>query len=707
MIFPPSPTEGACTRLVLSEVGVGDDIANVLAVLDTQKPQQYESVSALYQRPTPLLVEHALNVFTRPSLRGFRLVEDLRDITLPTGWTGRFVLEKQPEVSETSLTYTAHDAEAGLRLETCVESLVGGSLRIRHTLTNIGEGIFALEGLDVSVPLADNQTEIMDFTGRHEHERNPQRHTVSDGIWSREFRWGKTGFEGPIFIAGTEGFNFSQGSVLMVQPAWSGNTELYVQRDNAQKAMMCAGELLQPGEIMLHEGERYSTPWIMVTASNEGLDGAAASLHIWERSLPAHPTSQPVTLNVWEGVMFDHNLETLLELARRASRIGVERYVLDDGWFHLRRDDRAGLGDWWVDTDVWEHGLNPLIDVVHSEGMQFGLWFEPEMVNPDSDLYREHPDWVLRGEERVPLLQRHQLVLDLSNEQAFNHVYTAISNVLSQYSIDYIKWDHNRYLLEAGTPTGHLAPTIHNQTQNFYRLLDKLREAFPNIDWESCASGGSRIDTGVVEKIQRFWTSDMTDALSRQKIQRWTMQNIAPEYLGAHISQPTSQQTGRTYSLAFRAGTAVFYSFGIEWDITKASEADLQQLAEWIDWYKQHRDFLHSGSSVRLDTADPSVIAYGVIAPDKSRAILAHAQYEESESNRGVFLRVPGLQPDALYDVQWCGPEKAAAALEPIDDYGPIGKQLMSGAALAAVGMRIPRCRPETLRLIEIVEQAQ
>lgn len=715
MLFPSVSVPGELTRIALSDVHAGDDLPNVNALLSTDDPTAYADAPESTPRAVPLLTEHALNTFTRPGLRGFRItVDDAEDeasaadfaalMQLGGGWTPRFAIAQEPEVSDRRLAYRAVDESAGLELGTELESLAGGSLRIRHTLTNRADSPYVVQGLDVSVPLADNQTELLDFTGRHERERQPQRHTIADGIWSREFRWGKTGFEGPLFVAGTPGFDFAHGSVLMVQPAWSGNNELYVQRDMAQIATVSAGELLEPGEIVLRQGESYATPWIMVTASNSGLDGAAASLHQWERSLPAHPRRQPVVLNVWEGVMFDHNLDALLEIARRAAAIGVERYVLDDGWFHLRRDDHAGLGDWWVDPDVWPEGLHPLVDFVHEQGMQFGLWFEPEMVNPDSDLYREHPDWVLQAAPRTPILQRHQLVLDLANPEAFDHVYRAIHDVLSQYRIDYIKWDHNRYLLEAGSNLHGGAASIHNQTVAYYRLLDKLRADFPDIEWESCASGGGRIDTGVIEHVQRCWTSDMTDALSRQCIQRWTVQNIAPEYLGAHISQPTSQQTGRTYSVAFRAATAVFHSFGIEWDITKASDADLQELASWIVWYKANRDFLHSGRFVRLDVADPAVLAHGVVAADGSRALIAHVQYEESSSNRGVWLRVPGLDADARYALRWVGPEPARASLEPIDPLGPVGSRSVSGAWLASPGVRVPRCRPETVRLVEIVK---
>lgn len=226
-------------------------------------------------------------------------------------------------------------------------------------------------------------------------------------------------------------------------------------------------------------------------------------------------------LSILVPLYFDQDPDVVLDLVGRAARLGVERFVLDDGWFHARRTDTAGLGDWWVDRSVWPDGLKPLADAVHAHGMEFGLWFEPEMVNPDSDLFRAHPDWILQASGRMPLPHRNQQVLDLTNPDAFAHVFEQISTVLGECGVDYVKWDHNRDLLEAGTNTRGGAPAVHEQTVAYYRLLDTLRGRFPNIQWESCASGGGRIDLDVIEHVERVWTSDMTDALSRQRIQPW------------------------------------------------------------------------------------------------------------------------------------------------------------------------------------------
>jgi alpha-galactosidase len=386
----------------------------------------------------------------------------------------------------------------------------------------------------------------------------------------------------------------------------------------------------------------------------------------------------------------------------------VERFVLDDGWFRGRRHDRTGLGDWWVDEQVWPDGLHPLIDHVRGLGMQFGLWFEPEMVNPDSDLYRAHPDWILATGARTPALHRNQLVLDLTNTAVWSYLLDRIDQLLRTYPIDYVKWDHNRDLLDAGSQHHGGAPAPHRQYLAYYAMLDELSARHPHIAWESCAAGGGRIDLGVLERVQRVWTSDMTDALARQHIQRWTAQFVAPEYLGAHISAPNSHQTGRTLDLDFRAGTALFGAFGIEWDLTQASPDDLDRLREWCQRYKQHRPLLHSGRMRRIETSDPAVLAHAVIEHDASAALLAHVQLEESAHNRGVTIRIPGLDPDQDYHLTWASPvdQTRMSVAPPLDPDGPTGGTPTSGASLATIGIWLPRRRPETIQLISISAHA-
>lgn len=705
MFFPRKDHGHEATYLFFAEPRTGGDIPDVIACLATDDPEPLDGGFNQSPRPSALLMEHARGLFSRPGLVGYRIRSDEagghEGIEAGTGWSTRFVFDGMDEL-DGALTMRASDHDAGLGLVTEIERMTGGALRVRHTIRNTGAGIYMLERLDVSVPVGLERSEVLDFSGRHMNERNPQRHRIQDGDWVREFRRGKPGFDGAILYVGTPGFGFNTGSVLCLQPAWSGNTELAVCRGGEDGPMAYAGELLLPGEIQLAEGDSYSTPWVVVSASSHGLDPIMQGLHRWERSLPSHPARQPVTLNVWEAVYMDQNREVLADIADRAASIGVERYVLDDGWFHLRRTDSSGLGDWWIDREVWPDGLDELIGLVHSKGMRFGLWFEPEMVNPDSDLFRRHPEWVMQAGARLPELQRHQLVLDLTNPDASDYVFDEMSAILSHNAIDYVKWDHNRDLLEAGTNQHGGRAAVHAQTVAYYRLLDRLCKAFPHVQWESCASGGGRIDLGVVEHVSRFWTSDMTDALSRQRIQRWTAQSIAPEYLGAHVSAPTSHQSGRTYTLAFRAATAVFFGFGIEWDIRKASDDDLRQLADWIAWYKEQREFLHGGRFFNVDIDDDTVMAYGVAAEDGSQALLAHVQLDEPKHNRGVNVRIPGLIGDAEYCLRWTGPEPASAASEQFDPFGPLGRRTVTGAYLASIGIRFPRCNPQTVRFVSV-----
>jgi alpha-galactosidase len=691
MLFPP--TGGRRTGIRLHPSDDGLPLVDWTGVLHDDDVEDHAGVAA--PRAMRILGEHAHNTFTRPHLRGHRGGRD---------WSTLFRTDELTH-DDGTLRVTARDVQAGLALTFELESLVGGGLRGRHTLTNDGTGPYSVEGLEVVLPLPDHLTEVLDFTGRHERERTPQRHRLTDGLWVREARGGRPGLDAAtMLVLGTPGFSFTDGEVVGVHVGWSGNSVLRVERDAASIATVGGGELLQPGEVVLAEGESYSTPWVYVAAADDGLDGLAASWHTWQRALPSHPVVQPTLLNVWEAVFFDHDPSRLTGIAERAARVGIERFVLDDGWFRHRRDDRAGLGDWWVDETVWPDGLGPLVDHVRGLGMQFGLWFEPEMVNPDSDLFREHPDWILGTGHRQPALERYQLVLDLTRPEVRDHLFERVSAVLSEYSVDFVKWDHNRDLLEAGSGQRAGAPAVHEQTLAFYDLLDRLRASHPAVDWESCASGGGRIDFGVLEKVQRFWGSDMTDALSRQQIQRWTVQLIAPELMGAHISSPQSHTTGRHLSLDFRAATAMFGSFGIEWDLLQADADDLDRLAEWVARFKAFRPLLHSGRTIRPASSDPAVLVHGVVAADRSEALVAHVQLDESAHSRGMSVRVPGLDPEGTYTVRWEGPAEARAVSRsyPLADTGPLGKATVTGRSLSARGFPMPRRRPETCTLVHV-----
>lgn len=608
----------------------------------------------------------------------------------------------------TSATITQADPDLGLELTTSLRLHPGGLLEVGHTLANTSQGPFALDELGIGLPVGPAGTEVLDLTGRWCRERHPQRHPVQQGTWVRSGRHGRTGHDSSLLMAvGSAGFGNRHGQVWAGHFAWSGDHEQFVDATADGRTVLGAAELLGSGEVVLAPGESYSTPAYFAAYSDRGLDGISEAFYAWFRARPHHPaTPRPVVLNTWEAVYFDHDLGVLTELAESASELGVERFVLDDGWFRHRRDDHAGLGDWYVDSGVWPEGLHPLVDAVTSRGMQFGLWVEPEMVNVDSDVARAHPDWIAGpaprhdAGSRLPLEWRRQQVLDLVNPEAWQYVFDRLDALLTEYPIDYLKWDQNRDLPEMGH---HGRPSVHRQTLAAYRLFEALKAAHPGLEIESCSSGGARVDLGILERTDRVWASDCNDALERQTIQRWTSMVVPPELVGSHIGPTTAHTTGRTHSLAFRAITALFGHFGMEWDIREVTGADREELRQVIGLYKKHRDLIHGGTMVRADVPDPSLMLHGVVAGDGTRALFALAAVSTSFSERPGRVAIPGLLPDTSYRVEAVYP--GAGGHPFLQEAAPpwmSGGVEATGRFLAAAGLPMPILNPEQAILLEV-----
>ena len=546
---------------------------------------------------------------------------------------------------------SATDDAQRLRLDLTLDLLPGGLMRSRAKLTNLHEKTYALDDVSLAFPIPAEATELLDFAGSHNFERVPQRGTLRTGTHLRENRKGRTGSDSAFILhAGTPGFGFGNGEVWAVHTAWSGNHHHFAERFFGDQ-LLGGGELLLPGEVRLGPGDTYRSPWVYASYGT-GLDAVASRFHAHVRSRTSPVSAdRPVTLNVWEAVYFDHDEQKLMDLAERAAAAGVERYVLDDGWFGSRRDDTSGLGDWVVSPDVWPAGLHPLVDRVHDLGMQFGLWFEPEMVNPDSDVARAHPEWIMAARSDWPVESRSQQVLNLGIPEAYEHVKKQILALLAEYKLDYIKWDHNRDLIEAGNQLEGGRPGVHRQTLAFYALLEEIRSEHPGLEIESCSSGGARVDLGVLEHTDRVWVSDNIDPHDRQTMLRWTTQLLPPEYLGSHIASGRSHTTGRQHDLSFRAGTAVFGYLGVEWDLATATEKELDSLRRWISFYKQERGLLLSGDVIRMDGPDAQVLVHGVVSPDRSEAIFAQAALDSLYPDPTGRLRLRGLDPEVRYHV--------------------------------------------------------
>ena len=639
-----------------------------------------------------LMRESARGFLGRPTLSGHRNGK---------AWSTKFeVTDFHHQGNHCAVTL--RDFHAELEVVVTFDLDAFGVLIQKATVKNIGNSDYVLNEFIHWLPLPREATQTLDFAGRWSNERQPQRRDIQIGTWVRESREGRSGHNFSIAdIALTAQTSFQSGSAWATSIAWSGNSHYLVERGFDGQQSIGAGELLLAGEVILKGNESYEAPALFAVYSSQGLDGVSAAFHSHLRAREIHPTRpRPLTLNMWEALYFDHNEDKIRALVDVASEIGVERVVLDDGWFHSRRNDRSGLGDWVIDPAVWPNGLTPVIEYINSKGIEFGLWFEGEMVNPDSDLYRAHPEWILHEGDRTPPLWRHQLVLDLGHEEAYKHVLEQTSSLLAAHNIVYIKWDHNRVLVDAG----HLgAAGVRRQTQAIYRLFAELKKRHPGLEIESCASGGARIDLGVIDYVDRFWTSDNNDALERQTIQRWTSQVIPPEMLGTHIGPTHGHQTGRTLELSMRAISALFGHAGIEWNITQATAEERANLATWARYYKDNRALLHSGKSVRIDYPDEHGYLYGVISADTKKSIFAYVQLTPTVTIHPASLKFAGLDAAANYSVKAVYPagKPRFMLITPPQWMDGI---TMSGSALAAIGVSAPILAPANAVLIEITK---
>ncbi len=642
-----------------------------------------------------VLPEHAAAWLGRPGLEGGRVGRD---------WSTAFRVQTARLGAidgAQRLTVEATDQTARLSLAIELQLTDSGLLRLQGVLRNDGAEPYSVGVLRLVLPVPSRAVELFDFSGRHTMERIPQRQPFGIGVHSRESRLGRPGLDSAyLLMAGTAGFGHQHGEVWGIHLGWSGNHNMYAERLHNGARVLGSAELLERDEVILAEGQTYRTPWTYASYG-EGLDQLAGRFHQYLRGRSIHPVSpRPVLLNTWEAVYFQQNLGKLRALADKAAAIGVERFVLDDGWFAGRRDDTSSLGDWYVSDAVWPDGLAPLVDHVRSLGLQFGLWVEPEMINLDSELARTHPEWIFSAGGRVGLASRNQHVLDLGHEGAYEHVLNSLNRLLDTYDISYLKWDHNRNLNDAGH-TPHGTPGVHDHTLAVYRLLDELRAAHPGLEIETCAGGGGRIDLGILERTDRVWASDCIDALERQQIQRYSQVLLPPELIGTHIGSPQAHTTLRRHDLAFRAMTGIWGHFGIEWDLTEITDGELAALADWVALHKRNRDLLHSGTVVNLDHPDPAIWVSGVVSTDRREALFGVTTLQRSHTWPPGRVTFAGLDPDLAY----------AVALEhPVDPHDltttspPWTREglTLSGRVLAHSGLELLPIHPEHSYLVKL-----
>ncbi|WP_241246009.1 alpha-galactosidase [Microbacterium sp. 4R-513] len=637
------------------------------------------------------------------------------------GWSGRPAMqlrrdgvlhhtrwrEVELDRGDDAFTVTALDRSSSLRLTIRIGIEAGGVVAVDAALRHEGAADAApveIDWLEATLPVPTTTDTLTTFDGRWTREKRPVTMAMPPGSTLRQSRRGRPGHDAPtMLIASERPPLWHSGRAWAAHVAWSSDATYRIDRVTDAVTLIGGGELLRPGEVVLAPGEEYSAPRVLFMQTDEGLDGLAARTHTWLRAREQHPSSpRPLVLNTWEAVYFDHDEARLLALAERAADVGVERFVLDDGWFQGRRDDSTSLGDWVIDADVWPDGLAPLSGRVHELGMQFGLWFEPEMISLDSNLARAHPDWLLHDPGHLDhgpdLSWRTQYVLDLANPEAYAHVLNQIDAVVREVGVDFIKWDHNRDLVES-THSGR--PGGREHTLAVYRLIRELKERHPSLEIESCSSGGARTDLGILDLCDRVWASDSNDPVERQDIQRWTGLLLPPELVGAHVGPTTSHSSGRTTALSYRMATSLMGSAGFEWNILECDEAETAAIRRFATLYKELRAVIHTGRVVHADLRDPAWRVTGFATDDASVVIVATvASLEDARAER---LRMPWLDPDRRYIVRvrreigdaeygWIAPE-----------WFTPGQIEVSGRVLAEVGLQLPTLWPVQAFVLHLV----
>ncbi|MDV5972559.1 Bifunctional alpha-galactosidase/sucrose kinase AgaSK [Streptococcus canis] len=553
------------------------------------------------------------------------------------------------KVSETRLflLYTIYENLAAVTRSARFEQL--GQQEIRLT-----------RALSLTLDLPDKHYDWLHLDGAWSRERHLVRTPLSQGCQSVYSLKGASSSEHNPFLALLRpNADEHQGEVLGFSLVYSGNFLAQIDVTPYQQTRVSLGIHPEHFEWRLAQGNHFQTPEVVIGYSEEGLNGLSQIYHnLYQKRLARgywRDKERPILLNNWEAMTFDFDEERILKLAQQAADVGVELFVMDDGWFGARDNDQAGLGDWKVNLNKLPNGLTGVIAKVHEMGMSFGLWIEPEMVNKDSDLYRQHPDWIFHHPHRSQSHGRHQFTLDLSREEVFQNIYQQLYDLLSQHDIDYIKWDMNRYMTEVFSLTqanDRQGEIFHRYILNLYRLFDRLTSQFPKILFESCSSGGARFDPGLLYYAPQVWTSDDSDAIERLKIQYGTSIVYPLSTMGCHVSEVPNQQVSRLTPLETRANVAYFGAFGYELDLSELTTTELHEVKEQIAFYKRARKTFQYGRFTRLMSPfEDSSTAWQVMSESQEELFVGfyRSLIMANEGNQRLYLK--GLDETATYQV--------------------------------------------------------
>lgn len=588
----------------------------------------------------------------------------------------------EDETAETLVIFL-EDAASSLKLELYYVVFADRDVIARSArITNGGKEAVRLEKMmSACLELPNGSWEAIHFHGRHAMERRLERLPLMHGTMEVGSRRGTSSHQhNPGVILCSPDATEEHGGCYGLSLIYSGSFSMEIEMDQMDSVRAVCGINPEFFEYRLEPGEAFDTPQLMMTYSGSGLGRMSANFH----SIIRHNlcrgkykfARRPVLINNWEATYFDFNEEKILSIARQASELGIEMLVLDDGWFGSRDSDNAGLGDWFVNTDKLKGGLTDLVTGINGLGMKFGIWIEPEMVNEDSRLYREHPDWALTIPGRKPCRSRNQLVLDMSRSEVRDYVFDSIAAVLKSANVEYVKWDMNRSICDvysAVLPKERQGEVYHRYVLGIYDLMERFTSSFPNILFEGCSGGGGRFDPAILYYSPQIWCSDDTDGIERLEIQYGTSFFYPISAVGSHVSAIPNHQTGRRTPLATRGVVAMAGSFGYEMDLNLLTEDEKEAVKAQVEDYKKYYDLIHNGDYYRLTSpqGDSGFTAWQFVSGDKTRTLLNLVITHVRANAPDLWFKLRGLDPEKRYRLEEDG-------------------RIYSGSALMNAGISIP-----------------
>lgn len=555
--------------------------------------------------------------------------------------------------SAQTLEITLEDKISGVEVVLSYSVFDDYDVILRNTrIHNISDSTIEIDSAySANLDIAKGNYDLIYFSGGWGREREFCRSEIQQGakIDISNARGGSGHTLNPFIMVSEHNADEDKGNVYGFSLIYSGNHSSMIECDQYGNIRVQQGINPFMFKWTLEKGESFVTPQCVMCYSENGIGGLSRELNdVYRTNLCRSKWAdkdRPILINNWEATYFDFDEDKLLSIAKRAKEAGVELFVLDDGWFGTRNDDFSGLGDWTVNYDKLPSGIDGLAKKINDIGLKFGLWFEPEMVNPDSDLYRAHPDWAISVPNRISSLSRNQLILDLSRDDVCDYIITAVSDVLKSANIEYVKWDMNRPMTDMPYEGYN-----HKYTLGFYKIMDAITGAFPNILFEGCSGGGGRFDAGVIAYMPQIWTSDNSDAAARLKIQYATSMGYPVSAISAHVTAVPNHQNGRITSLKMRADTAYAGVFGYELDITKMSDTELAEIKKQVETDKKLRTLMRTGDFYRiLSPYETNYCSWEMVSKDKKEVFFYSAKIFSVANSHDIRIKLKGLDAEAKY----------------------------------------------------------